>query len=114
MKRVQYVAQCVLGTLCGTLRGMCGADAGWLAINYQSLKRVRGAAAAVGGERHRGAQLGRRGAQFRRWGAQLGRADAWLRQAPSARPGYTGTSLIRNSDPLGPYSRTMPRVLCWS
>ena len=24
------------------------------------------------------------------------------------------TSLIRNSDPLGPYSRTIPRVLWWS
>ena len=26
---------------------------------------------------------------------------------------YRGTSLIRNSDPLGPYSRTMPRALWW-
>ena len=25
------------GTVCGTMRFMCGADAGWLAINYQSL-----------------------------------------------------------------------------
>ena len=25
------------GTVCGTMRGMCGADAGCLAINYQSL-----------------------------------------------------------------------------
>ena len=27
---------------------------------------------------------------------------------------YRGTSLIRNSAPLGPYSRTIPRVLWWS
>jgi hypothetical protein len=28
--------------------------------------------------------------------------------------GYTGTSLIRNTPLLGPYSRTLPRVLWWS
>ena len=28
--------------------------------------------------------------------------------------GYRGTSLIRNSLPLGPYSRTMSRALRWS
>ena len=27
---------------------------------------------------------------------------------------YRGTSLIRNRVPLGPYSRTMPRLLWWS
>jgi len=27
---------------------------------------------------------------------------------------YRGTSLIRNSAPLGPYIRTMPRALWWS
>jgi hypothetical protein len=27
---------------------------------------------------------------------------------------YSGTSLIRNSAPLGPYRRTMPRALWWS
>ena len=27
---------------------------------------------------------------------------------------YRGTSLIRNSPPLGPYSRPMPRALWWS
>jgi len=27
---------------------------------------------------------------------------------------YKGTSLIRNSAPLGPYSGTMPRALWWS
>ena len=27
---------------------------------------------------------------------------------------YRGASLIRNSAPIGPYSRTMPRVLLWS
>ena len=26
---------------------------------------------------------------------------------------YSGTSLIRNSTPLGPYNRTMPRALRW-
>ena len=29
---------------------------------------------------------------------------------PRARDGYRGTSLIRNSAPLGPYSRTIPRA----
>ena len=33
--------------------------------------------------------------------------------APPARMSYRGTSLIRNSAPLGPYSRTMPRALRW-
>ena len=28
--------------------------------------------------------------------------------------GYGGTSLMRNSARLGPYSRTMPRALRWS
>jgi hypothetical protein len=28
--------------------------------------------------------------------------------------GYRGTSLIRNTPLLGPYSRTLPRVLWWS
>ena len=27
---------------------------------------------------------------------------------------YRGTSLIRNRHPVGPYSRTMPRLLWWS
>ena len=27
---------------------------------------------------------------------------------------YRGTSLIRNNPTLGPYSRTIPRVLWWS
>ena len=27
---------------------------------------------------------------------------------------YRGTSLVRNSAPLAPYSRTMPRALWWS
>ena len=30
------------------------------------------------------------------------------------RKAYRGTSLIRNRAPLGPYTRTMPRVLWWS
>jgi len=29
-------------------------------------------------------------------------------------PPYRGTSIIRNSAPLGPYSRNMPRALCLS
>ena len=29
-------------------------------------------------------------------------------------PEYRGTSLIRNSAPVGPYSRTIPRALWWS
>ena len=32
----------------------------------------------------------------------------------SRRKRYRGTSLIRNSVPLGPYSRTVPRALRWS
>ena len=32
---------------------------------------------------------------------------------PHAHP-YKGTSLIRNSSPLGPYRKTMPRALQWS
>ena len=31
-----------------------------------------------------------------------------------APPHYRGTSFIRNSAPLGLYSRTWPRALCWS
>ena len=54
------------GTVCGTMRSMCGADAGCLAINYQSLFACR------------------------------------------------GTSLMGNSAPLAPYSRTMPGALRWS
>ena len=38
---------------------------------------------------------------------------------PPAQPqprmqGYRGTSLIRNTPRLGPYSRTIPRVIWWS
>ena len=33
---------------------------------------------------------------------------------PRANAVYRGTSLIRNSAPLGPYSRNMPRALWWS
>jgi len=32
---------------------------------------------------------------------------------PSVTPSYRGTSLIRNSALLGPYSRTMHRALWW-
>ena len=28
--------------------------------------------------------------------------------------GYRGTSLMKNSAPLGPYNRTMPRALRWA
>jgi hypothetical protein len=31
-----------------------------------------------------------------------------------ALPRYRGTSLIRNTPLLGPYSRTLPRVIWWS
>ena len=37
---------------------------------------------------------------------------ALARPPPSS--AYRGTSLIRNSRPLGPYSETMPRALWWS
>ena len=33
---------------------------------------------------------------------------------PEVPASYRGTSLIRNSAPLGPYSRNMPRALWWS
>ena len=33
---------------------------------------------------------------------------------PGTKSAYRGTSLIRNSAPLGPYSRNMPRYLWWS
>ena len=33
---------------------------------------------------------------------------------PPSKVPYRGTSLIRNSAPLGPYRRTMRRVLGWS
>ena len=39
----------------------------------------------------------------------------WLFLLHSAADGpYRSTSLIRNSAPIGPYSRTMPRALWWS
>ena len=34
--------------------------------------------------------------------------------AEHAQAPYRGTSLITNNAPLGPYSRNMPRALCWS
>jgi len=37
--------------------------------------------------------------------APTGDAPAWV---------YKGTSLIRNSLPLGPYGKPVPRVLGWS
>jgi len=37
----------------------------------------------------------------------------WGQQPPLA-GGYRGTSLIRTPPLLGPYSRTIPRVLWWS
>ena len=36
------------GTVCGTMRSMCGADAGCLAINYQSLVGVRAHSRSIG------------------------------------------------------------------
>ena len=38
-------------------------------------------------------------------------SQKWTRVPVSLRWAYSGTSPIRNSAPLGPYSRTMPRVL---
>ena len=35
-------------------------------------------------------------------------------RVPATNPDYRGTSLLRNSAPLGPYSRHMPRALRWS
>jgi len=32
---------------------------------------------------------------------------------PQAERAYRGTSLVRNRHPVGPYSRTMPRLLWW-
>ena len=37
-----------------------------------------------------------------------------LGKSPVADFLYRGTSVIRNSAPLGPYSRTIPRVIWWS
>jgi len=71
------------------------------------------------GRNSRGGQRGRR-----RWGAsgpQRSRAPgAWAATpACSAHPlggelRYRGTPLIRNTPLLGPYRRTIPRVLWWS
>ena len=33
---------------------------------------------------------------------------------PTIRPPYRDTSLIRNTPPVAPYSRNMPRALRWS
>ena len=40
--------------------------------------------------------------------------DALLFARKRSTGGYGGTSLIRNSPPLGPYSRTKSRALWWS
>jgi len=40
--------------------------------------------------------------------------DGYFYAGPTGSPRAGDTSLIRNSNPLGPYSRTMPRVLWWS
>ena len=38
----------------------------------------------------------------------------WKAQPPrEAAPQYRGTWLTKTAPPPGPYSRTMPRVLCW-
>ena len=39
-------------------------------------------------------------------------ASSYIPQVASIR--IRGTSLMRNSLPLGPYNRYMPRALCWS
>jgi len=41
-------------------------------------------------------------------------SEPWLACPPARIPLYTGTSLMRNRTPLGPYSGTMPRTLWWS
>jgi len=38
----------------------------------------------------------------------------WARTSQSEGLAYRGTSLIRNSPPLGPYGRPMPRALWWA
>ena len=37
-----------------------------------------------------------------------------LKAGGGASSAYRGTSVIRNSAPLGPFSRIMPRALWWS
>ena len=44
----------------------------------------------------------------------ISRPVSQLVESQLARPKYGGTSLIRNSALLGPYSRTVPRDLLWS
>ena len=55
---------------------------------------------------------------IRRWcyaGLLLPASSVSLLMQALAGPGaYRGTSLIRNSRRLGPYSRTKPRALWWS
>ena len=34
--------------------------------------------------------------------------------ADVVQPPYSGTSLMKNNEPLGPHGRTMPRALWWS
>ena len=45
------------------------------------------------------------GLGFRVWGLRF--------RVEGAVVDYRGTSLLRNSAPLGPYSRTIPRALWW-
>ena len=43
-----------------------------------------------------------------------GRTAPYMRLPRENVGGYMGTSLIRNSAPLGPYSRPLPMALWWS
>ena len=70
--RVQRWGRTSRGTVCGTLRKMCGADAGCLAINYQSVCRD-------GGEAHGGRPGGWEDSRVRqRWGASYVRCAGKL------------------------------------
>ena len=55
-------------------------------------------------------------ANLHRWDAPLATAPrkAPIARAPAPPLPCRGTSLMRNSAPLGPYSRTMPRAPRWS
>ena len=85
------------GTVCGTMRSMCGADAGCLAINYQSLSL----------ERKHGLST-----EPVPVSAYIGSSKS-LKDLKDSRAPYRGSSLIRSTSLLGPCSR-IPRVLWWS
>ena len=55
----------------------------------------------------------RRSGPGRRTEGGIGPLLSFVSPAMSLR-GYSGTSLVRNRAPLGPYSRTVPRAIWWS